>query len=460
MDVTTTTIRLCPVCGRMTNRDTCPRHNVRAVEVPSDPSTDALKVGATFAGRFVIGSKLGAGAMGAVYRARDGEAGRDVALKVLHPAMVQHRDSVQRFYREAAAARLVRSPHVVELFAFGLDESAGVPWLAMELLEGDSLGELLDAQGAQPVSRSCLLLSYAASALVEASRHGVVHRDLKPDNLFVVAPGSPAETLRVVDFGVALARQTASGAVLSALTATGMTLGTPAYMAPEQVQGEEVDGRADLYAIGCVLHELLTGQPPYVGGGGIALATMHVLGDMPELPEVLPSGETPSPALVELHAGLLEKTRALRISDPLRVQRVLEALATDDERRAMDLLMGAPLAPGTPDPSENRVAFLAALAVIGLAVVGTLWWVTRPAPEPQQAPPAVQQVQPQAPAPAADPHPEPPKPPTPVAAPEPAPAAEPAPVPEPEPAAETPAPEPTRPPPPRPRKKKPTEYPW
>jgi Tol biopolymer transport system component len=215
-------------------------------------------------GPYEILTPLGSGGMGEVYRARDSRLGRDVAVKVLPHSFAKDRERLQRFEHEARAAGALSHPNVVAVFDVGATD--GIPYLVSELLEGESLGNLIRRGPLQP-RRAVELMIQAASGLAAAHAKGIVHRDLKPENLFVLPDGR----LKILDFGLAkLLRDDApprdeTGPQLHTLTQTGQIMGTASYMAPEQVRDQPVDYRADLFALGAILHELITGVKAFPG---------------------------------------------------------------------------------------------------------------------------------------------------------------------------------------------------
>jgi TolB-like protein/tRNA A-37 threonylcarbamoyl transferase component Bud32 len=236
----------------------------------SHPIASSLGQVPTKIGRYVDVTLLGHGGMGAIYRARDPELDRQVAIKVM---LQTTSDFVARFRREAQTiARLVH-PNVVQVFDFGVDEEEN-PYFVMELVEGTALDELLRRHGRFDVSTAIGFIRQAALGLGAAHRVGIIHRDIKPSNLIVDLQG----TLKLVDFGIA--RLSSGGAQL---TAAASLMGTPGYMAPEQASGGQVDGRADLYALGLTLYELLAGEPPFVADDPIALVVKNLNEPLPDL---------------------------------------------------------------------------------------------------------------------------------------------------------------------------------
>lgn len=215
-------------------------------------------------GNYRIVEKIGEGGMGAVYRAVDVMLDRDVALKAIRPELSREPQIVERFRAEARTLARLSHPAIALIYTFFHDGDD--LYLAMEMVEGRPLSKVLEAQGAIPWQRATTLLASALEGIEQAHRAGVVHRDLKPDNLMLTNAG----TLKVMDFGIA--RVMGSGH----LTRTGLLVGTLRYMSPEQIRGEEVDGRADVYALGAVLYEMLTGRPPFEGGSDWAILRAQI----------------------------------------------------------------------------------------------------------------------------------------------------------------------------------------
>lgn len=217
--------------------------------------------GELLAGKYRLQARLGVGGMGEVYRARNEFVGRDVAIKVLRPELCRHVEVVQRFLREARAANTVRHDHVVDVIDMGTDDH-NVPFIVQELLVGQDLAHHLTARGNRlPVAEILTLMIPVVDAIATAHRHGVVHRDLKPENVFLTA-GKQGLVPKVLDFGISKIVQPGE----EKLTATGTAMGTPTYMAPEQVQGaSDLDARADVWALGVMFYELASGVLPFSG---------------------------------------------------------------------------------------------------------------------------------------------------------------------------------------------------
>lgn len=226
-------------------------------------------------GRFEILSTLGQGAMGVVYRATDPLLERTVAIKTisLELSKDEFEEFEQRFYREASSAGRLNHPNIVTIHDVGNNDD--IAYMAMEFLEGDELRDILDAGSPMAPDRIAEIASQVADGLAFAHEHGVVHRDIKPSNIMILKNG----VVKITDFGIALIPS-------SSRTVAGMILGSPKYMSPEQVVGQEVDGRADIFSLGVVLYEMLTGVPPFAGDN-ISAIMFRILNEMPTAPRTL-----------------------------------------------------------------------------------------------------------------------------------------------------------------------------
>jgi len=216
-------------------------------------------VGRTLNKRYVVGEKVGEGGFGAVFRGKQLATGREVALKILHPYNLGDPTIVARFRREAEACSLLRNPHTVITYDFDETED-GVLYLAMEMLHGRSLHHLERSEGHLEPDRVLRIIDQVAEALGEAHQHGIVHRDMKPENVFIEDRGGE-DYVKVLDFGIAKMMTDERGQ--AALTAVGQTLGTLEFMSPEQLRGLPLDGRSDIYALGIMAYEMLTGDLPF-----------------------------------------------------------------------------------------------------------------------------------------------------------------------------------------------------
>jgi serine/threonine-protein kinase len=220
--------------------------------------------------RYRLGERIAAGGMGAVYRAVDETLGRRVAVKALRRELADDPTFLERFRREARAAAGLSHPGVAAVYDYG--EAGGQPFIVMELVEGENLAERVAAGGPLPWREAFAIGEQVAAALAAAHAHGLVHRDVKPANIMLGRDGRA----KVTDFGIAQAAQA------NTLTRTGMVLGSANYVAPEQARGGHVGPAADLYSLGCVLFEAVTGETPYHGGTAVAIATQHVSAPVPD----------------------------------------------------------------------------------------------------------------------------------------------------------------------------------
>jgi serine/threonine-protein kinase len=269
-------------------------------------------VGQTLNGRYEVTEKIGEGGFGSVYRATQVQMGRQVALKVLNPAMSQDPQLVARFKREAQSACNLRDPHTIITYDFDHTED-GTLYMAMELLQGHSL---LDAMkdGPVPPDRVLRIVEQMCTSLGEAHSLGIVHRDIKPENVYLEERPGQKDYVKILDFGIAkIISGDGEQRQGPQLTATGQTLGTLEYMSPEQLMGKQLDGRSDLYAVGVVMYEMLTGRLPFDTSSPGALITAQ-LRETPKPPSQNGSPNSP-PELDALIARTLEKDREKRWRD-------------------------------------------------------------------------------------------------------------------------------------------------
>jgi len=226
-------------------------------------STQELATGSTFAGRYQVIEELGKGGMGTVYKVMDRKINEEMALKVLRFEIAPNPTAVERFKNELKLARRISHENVCQLF--DLHEEAGTLFITMEYVPGEDLDALIGREGRLPIKKASSLAAQIAEGLAQAHRLGVIHRDLKPRNIRI----DPEGTVRIMDFGIA--REIAG----PELTTTGMIVGTPYYMSPEQAAGTSADERTDIYALGTILYEMVTGQPPFHGESAFSVALKH-----------------------------------------------------------------------------------------------------------------------------------------------------------------------------------------
>jgi eukaryotic-like serine/threonine-protein kinase len=266
-----------------------------------------LALGRVIADKYRLDALLGEGGMGAVYRATQLTVNRAVAVKLIQGPLLKHPEVEKRFRREAEAMGRLQHPATVRLYDFGATRE-GELYMAMELLAGRDLATHLAHAGALSVSESLRIAKQVLLALDEAHAHGIVHRDLKPANVFLAELHGGEVAVKVMDFGIAGIEQAAEGAKL---TRTGAVLGTPAYMSPEQAQGIAIDGRSDLYALGVMIFEMVTGRVPFVADSAVSLLLAQVTTQPPKLAHVLP-GHPELAQVQPLLDALLQKSPADR----------------------------------------------------------------------------------------------------------------------------------------------------
>jgi TolB-like protein/tRNA A-37 threonylcarbamoyl transferase component Bud32 len=322
----------------------------------------------TVFGPYRVQSTLGAGGMGVVYLARDAILDRPVALKFLSSDLEQQDEARRRFLREAKAAAALDHPYICKIYQTG--EHDGRPFIAMEYVRGETLRHRLDT-GPLPLKDALWITQEVTEALETAHAAQIVHRDLKPSNIMLTTDGH----VKVLDFGLAKRGDAGAGdyaRTASALTETGTVRGTVAYMSPEQVRGEDVDSRSDLFSLGVVLYECLSGRSPFVAGSALETASQVLHHTPPPLRSARP--EIP-PALDHIAQCLLTKAAYERCPSAADLRRDLGRVRELVERGhgAVDL---PALDPGTAvvRPVFGRRALLASLATAALLAAGVAWW--------------------------------------------------------------------------------------
>ncbi len=333
-------------------------------------------IGKTIGGRYLIQEVIGEGGMGVVYEAHDAQVDRQVAIKLVRRECLQDSKFIIRFRRELEVTSQLRHPSTIRVFEHGETED-GRPYMVMELLTGQSLAERLE-QGRIPEFTALQFARQIAESLSEAHEHGVFHRDLKPDNLFIETVGVTT-VVKVLDFGIA------GGVDAMKLTRAGEVFGTPQYMSPEQCNGTDLDARTDIYSLGCILYEMLEGKPPFSAESPMATMLKHVRAK-------IPTPRHSSPATIKLLQLALRKDRTKRIQSAGRfaelIGQTLGAVRAAEEGRPVPELSGAlspsavhtgpfaavntasrPMQPnGRPPPSPQLPLILIGIGVLGLLV--------------------------------------------------------------------------------------------
>jgi eukaryotic-like serine/threonine-protein kinase len=343
-------------------------------------------------GRYEVGPELGRGGMAKVFRGTDTVLGRPVAVKVLAPQFSEDPAFVDRFRREAQAAARLNHPNLVSVFDTGSDD--GIHYIVMEFVDGKTLADYLSGGGRIMPQRAIEIADAVARALEAAHAQGVIHRDIKPGNIMI----TPTGEVKVTDFGIA---RVVAGADTVAQTAA--VLGTASYLSPEQAQGQPVDRRSDLYSLGCVLYEMLTGRPPFLWDSPVAVASRHVL----EQP-VPPSRLNPDvgPGLDAVVMRSLAKNPANRYDSAEEFRRDLERAGRGEPVEATPLLPAAATTQVIQRPTSSEtmvlepthpgrsrwwvwVVVLGLLAILGVFLFFLAKNLLRPAPAVQVAVPNV-----------------------------------------------------------------------
>ena len=334
-------------------------------------------------GAYEIRSTLGAGGMGEVYRALDGRLNREVAIKVLLPSVADDPDRLARFSREAQVLASLNHPNIAHIH--GLEEADGVRALVMELVEGPTLADRI-ARGPIPVDEAVLIAKQIAEGLEAAHEQGIIHRDLKPANIKVRADS----TVKLLDFGLAKAIETTSGSGATAMnsptipaTEAGVIMGTAAYMSPEQARGAVVDRRADIWAFGCVLYEMLTGRTAFARDS-MTDTLAAITRDEPDAAAL----STLPPAIAALVQRCLKKSARERLRDIGEARIILSS---------PDITLSAPGVPSAAGSSRmaaprRRVMTLVSAGILIAALSGVVNWslarrgIVAPTPAPVLAP--------------------------------------------------------------------------
>ncbi|MBK7993925.1 MAG: SUMF1/EgtB/PvdO family nonheme iron enzyme [Blastocatellia bacterium] len=266
-------MKKCSSCGREFQEQTtfCP-FDGKKLDAPEPADVDKF-LGTVLDGKYCVESKIGQGGMGNVYKAKHVHMDTMVAVKILHPHLVSDQTTVERFRREARAAITVNHPNAIHVMDFGVTGDKTV-YLVMEFLEGISLRKLLEIERCLTPEKALNIMKQVCAAVDTAHSKGIIHRDLKPDNIVIVAHGTPSELVKVLDFSIAKLKAASEGPVN--LTQQGMVVGTPQYMSPEQAEGQELDTRSDLYSLGVIMYEMLTGDLPFKATTPMALILKHI----------------------------------------------------------------------------------------------------------------------------------------------------------------------------------------
>lgn len=369
-------MKRCPTCGTEypDNAQFCPHDGATLVSVAAAP--DDPFIGQVLAGRYEVLSKLGEGGMGSVYAARHRTLGRIDAVKVLRPEAADA-DAGRRFLREAKLAASINHPNAVVIHDFGQTES-GVTFLAMEYIQGQSLTRLLQREGPFSPARVVNIIRQVAGALDVAHQLGVIHRDLKPDNIMVM----DGDRVKVVDFGIAKAVGGQESVV--PMTQVGLVVGTPHYMSPEQVMGSPLDARSDVYSLALVAYEMLTGARAFVGDS--MQAQMVVRLSEPPRPMSVAAPQVTVPAGIEavVRQGLAQRPADRPASAGAFAAQLEKALAVMESTRPV----------ASPPPGSVPTQYQGATVSTAGASAPVTAQPPRPAPHEGFRPPVMPGVSP------------------------------------------------------------------
>ncbi|HMU40595.1 MAG TPA: serine/threonine-protein kinase [Pseudomonadota bacterium] len=337
-----------------------------AGEAAQGKANASALIGKTIGGRYTIKSTIGSGGMGHVYKAIQAPINREIAIKVLRVDLAGQEGVTERFKREAKAASLINHPNAITIFDFGEDD--GILYLAMEFLSGETLRQRLRREPALTIDQALDAIESMAGALGAAHKVGVVHRDLKPDNIFIAKFDAASDVVKVLDFGLAKLLDPGTSSPEDQLTRPELRLGTPRYMAPEQALGiQPIDSRCDVYALGLLLFEMLAGRAPFTGEDGMEVLAQRLRKESPKLSAIAPNKNF-SEHMDAFMARLLERDRSKRPADANEVLAQIREIRKngqvyqlDDEQEAETLdqpppgnfRRANPSAPGAARPGSN-----------------------------------------------------------------------------------------------------------
>ncbi len=373
-------MKTCPTCGTEYADDA---HFCSRDRTPLPGKADLT--GEVLDGRYRIEAKLATGGMGEVYRATHVHIGRVSAIKVIGPDQATHPDSASRFRREALHASRITHPNVCTLYDFGVTPT-GRLYLAMEYIEGVTLRQALETTPRFPPARVVAIARQCAAGLQAAHALGIVHRDLKPDNILLApAPGddrtgpggaspAPAEIVKLVDFGIAKAMDPSAG---PDITHGGLVLGTPEYMAPEQLAGDPVDARTDVYSLALVCYRMLTGALPFVGNTAQEALTRRLTHPPRPIADAAPGLAIPGGMERVLRKGLAQRPVDRHVSVTAFADALSAALAEEHEVPTIRLTRGGGRGGGEPVRRLRRRLLVGLAVAVALASVA-VWAAVRP----------------------------------------------------------------------------------
>jgi serine/threonine-protein kinase len=311
----------CPICGQVLPGSTAICPNDGHVLNPLSTKEMDLLVGSVVAGKYEIVSLIGKGGMSVVYKARNLEVNSTVAVKMLKKELISDKELLARFQQEAKAAQSLTHSNIISVHEFGVMPN-GQPYLVMDYLKGELLADAIEQNGRLPLKRCLPIFIKACEALAHCHQHNIIHRDIKPGNIMLVETANDTDVVKLFDFGFCKLAKT-QGRPAQQLTQTGDVLGTPLYMSPEQSRGKNLDSRSDIYSLGCVMYEAITGKAPLVGSN--VLETMQK--QINERPESITSARPDlyiPDELTEILFKAMEKEPEKRYQSMAELKRDLE----------------------------------------------------------------------------------------------------------------------------------------
>lgn len=362
-------MKVCPTCGTEYGDEAAFCSRDRAPLQPAGGGSAQGLVGQLVAERYKVERRIGEGGMGEVYLATHILMDRRCALKVMSPALSKDADAVSRFNREATNASRISHPNVCTVYDFGLT-AQGLVYLAMEYIEGKTLTQVLEDSGPMPVARAADLVAQCAAGLAAAHELGIVHRDLKPDNIMVVA-GKDREIVKLVDFGIAKAVEGESG---QRVTRTGFVVGTPEYMAPEQLSGDPLDSRADQYSLALVFYRLVTGRLPFEAAS-IQETLVKRLTSLPQPLAAAHPGATFPAGLQGVMDTALARAPEERYDSVEAFAKAVSGVSAGSAVPTRQIVRGIPATQATPLPPTRRRSRVALAATAVAIVGGGAFWV-------------------------------------------------------------------------------------